>query len=94
VRSRPTGHREGAVSPSPLNAPNPVLLDALKERDQSSAIAANWDVVVSSRRTQTVWAITQPWTTLAKMYHNLNLHQKQETYLCLMQSQMPRVSEV
>jgi hypothetical protein len=30
VRSRPTGHREGAVSPSPPNAPNPVLLKALR----------------------------------------------------------------
>jgi hypothetical protein len=29
VRSRPRGHREEAVSPSPLNAPNPVLLEAL-----------------------------------------------------------------
>jgi hypothetical protein len=66
VRSRPTGHREGAVSPSPLNAPNPVLLDALKERDQSSAVPANWDVVVSSRRTQIVWAITQTCTIFGR----------------------------
>ncbi len=32
VRSRPTGHQEGAVSPSPPNAPNPVLLEALRAR--------------------------------------------------------------
>ncbi len=32
VRSRPTGHREGAISPSYLNVPTPVLSEALSGR--------------------------------------------------------------
>ena len=31
MRFQPTGHQVGAVSPSPLNAPNSVLLEALSQ---------------------------------------------------------------
>ena len=38
VRSRPRGHREEAVSPSPLNAPNPVLLEALNRKRSRASL--------------------------------------------------------